>query len=153
VVEKVVTPMQSLVDPTLLLESVESTNMVIPIQSSVYPTPLLGGAVHVDHVFSHPIQPMVEKVVTPMQSLVDLTLHLESVDSIKVVRPMQCLSYSTLLLGSDVSTDCVFSTSNSIHLEQGGIPLTLRTPPPSPGMVSFDWNYLVEPRLPSSTPF
>jgi hypothetical protein len=31
--------------------------------------------------------------------------------------------------------------------------LVLSTPPPSPRMVSFDWNDLFEPRLPSSTPF
>jgi hypothetical protein len=37
--------------------------------------------------------------------------------------------------------------------EQGGIPLTSSTPPPSPRMVSFDWNDLVEPHLPSSAPF
>jgi hypothetical protein len=41
----------------------------------------------------------------------------------------------------------------SVLSEQGGIPLIPSTPPPSPRMVSFDWNDLVEPRLPSSAPF
>jgi hypothetical protein len=66
---------------------------------------------------------------------------------------MQYLVDPTLLLGSDVSTDYVFSISSSVLSEQGGIPLTSSTPPPSPRMVSFDWNDLVEPHLPSSTPF
>jgi hypothetical protein len=52
-----------------------------------------------------------------------------------------------------VSTYYVFSISSSILSEQGGIPLTSSTPPPSPRMISFDWNELVEPHLPSSTPF
>jgi hypothetical protein len=52
-----------------------------------------------------------------------------------------------------VSTDYVFSISSSVLSEQGGIPLTSSTPPPSPRMVSFDWNDLIEPHLPSSTPF
>jgi hypothetical protein len=78
-----------------------------------------------------PTQPLVEKVVTPMKSLVD----------------------PTLLLGSDVSTNYVFSISSSILSEQGGISLVSSTPPPSPRMVSFDWNNLDEPHLPSSAPF
>jgi hypothetical protein len=70
-----------------------------------------------------------------------------------VVMPMQYLVDPTLLMGSDVSTDYVFSISSSVLSEQGGIPLTSSTPPPSPRMVSFDWNDLVEPLLPSSAPF
>jgi hypothetical protein len=67
--------------------------------------------------------------------------------------PMQSSIDPTLLLGSDVSTDYVFIISSSILLEKGGIPLVSRTPHPNPRMVSFDWNDLVEPCLPSSTPF
>jgi hypothetical protein len=52
-----------------------------------------------------------------------------------------------------MSTDYVFSISSSILSEQGGILLVLSTPPPSPRSVSFDWNDLFEPHLPSSTPF
>jgi hypothetical protein len=95
------------------------------------PTPLLGGEVLLDHVVSQPIHPLVAKVVMPIQSSDD----------------------PTLLLGSDVSTDYVFNISSSVLSEQGGIPLVLSTPPPSPRMVSFDWNDLVEPHLPSSAPF
>jgi hypothetical protein len=118
VVEKLVTSIQSSVDPTLLLESVEST-----------------------------------KVVTPMQSSVDPTLLLESEESTKVVTLMQYSTDPTLLLGSDVSTNYVSSISRSLLSEQGGISHTSSTPPPSLRMVSFDWNDLVEPRLPSSAPF
>jgi hypothetical protein len=140
VVEEVVVPMQSLAYPTLLLESVDSTKVVMPMQYLVEPTLLL------ESVES-------TKVVTPMQSLGDPTLLLESVNSTKVVTTMQSSADPTLLLGSDVSTDYIFSISISILSEQGGILLTSSTPPPSPRMISFDWNDLDEPRLPSYTPF
>jgi hypothetical protein len=52
-----------------------------------------------------------------------------------------------------VSTKYVFSISSSVLSEHGEISLTLRTPPPSPRMVSFDWNELVELHLPSFAPF
>jgi hypothetical protein len=52
-----------------------------------------------------------------------------------------------------VSTDYVFSVSISVLSEQGGILLVPSTPPPSPRMVSFDWNDLFEPRLPYYDPF
>jgi hypothetical protein len=113
----------------------------------------LGGDVPLGHVDLQPIQPMVEEVVMPMQSSVDPTLLLESVESTKVVTSMQYLVDPTLLMGSDMSTDYVFSISSSVLLEQGGIMLTSRTPPSSPRMVSFDWNDLVEPCLPSYTHF
>jgi hypothetical protein len=70
-----------------------------------------------------------------------------------VVSLMQSSADPTLLLGSDVSFDYVFSISSSVPSEQGGNPLSSSMLPPSPGMVSFDWNDLVESRLPSSTPF
>jgi hypothetical protein len=89
----------------------------------------------------------------PMQSLYDPTLLLGSVKSTKVVMLMKYLDNPTLLMRSDVSTDYVFSISISVISKQWGIPLTSNTPPPSPRMVSFDWNDLVEPHLPSSPPF
>jgi hypothetical protein len=138
----------------------------MPMQSSTDPTPLLGGEVPLDHVVLQPIQPLVAKVVTSMQSLTDPTplLRGEVPLDLVVSQPMQPLveevvtlmqssADPTLLLGSDVSSDCVFSISSSVLSEQGGIPLILSTPPPSPRMISFDWNELVEPRLPSSAPF
>jgi hypothetical protein len=127
--------------------------VVVSMQYLVDPTPLLGGDVPVYHVVSQPIQLVFEKVVTSMHSLVDLTLLLESVDSTKVVTPMQSSTDPTLLSGNDVSNDYVFIISSSILSKQGGIPISSSTPPPSPRMVSFDWNDFVEPRLPSSAPF
>jgi hypothetical protein len=113
--------MKSSVDPTLLLESVESTKGVMPMQSLVDPTPLLGGDAPLDHIVLQYIQPVVEKVVAQMQSLIDPTLLLESLKSKKVVLLMQCSSNPTLLMGSDVSTDYVSIISSSIPSEQGGI--------------------------------
>jgi hypothetical protein len=110
--------MQSLDDPTLLLESVEST-----------------------------------KVIIPMQYLTDPTLLLKSVKSTKVVMSMQCSIDPSILLGSDVSTNYVFIISSLVNSKQGGISLSSITPFPSPRMNSFDWNDLVEPRLPSYAPF
>jgi hypothetical protein len=114
--------------------------VVTLMQSSVDPTLLL------ESVES-------TKVVMPMQSSVDPTLLLESFQSTKVVTLMQSLADPTLLFGSDVSTDYVFSISSSVLSEQGGILLVSSTHPPSLGMVSFYWNDLVEPCLPSSAPF
>jgi hypothetical protein len=109
--------------------------------------------VPLNNLVSHHIQPLVEKVVTPMQSSVDPTLLLESVESTKVVTLMQSSANPTLLSGIDVSTNYVFSISSSLLSEQGDIPLVSSTPPTIHRMVSFDWNDLVESRLPSSTPF
>ena len=51
-VEEVVMSMQSLVDPTLLLESVESTKVVTPMQYLVDPTLLMGSDLSTNNVFS-----------------------------------------------------------------------------------------------------
>jgi hypothetical protein len=42
--------------------------VVMLMQSSTNPTPLLGGDVTIDHVGSQPIQPVVHKVVMPMKA-------------------------------------------------------------------------------------
>jgi hypothetical protein len=47
--------------------------VVMPMQSSADPTPLLGGDVPLDHVVPQPIHPLVAKVVMPMQSSADPT--------------------------------------------------------------------------------
>jgi hypothetical protein len=60
-----------------------------------------------------------------------------------VVMLMQYLVDPTLLMGSDVSTNYVFSISISVLSEQGDILSTSITPPPSLRLVSFDWNDLV----------
>jgi hypothetical protein len=140
VVEEVVVSMQSSVNPPLLLDSFESTKVFMLMQSSVDPTLLL------ESVQS-------TKVVTPMQSSVDPTLLLESFKSTKVVTSMQYFLDPTLLMGTNVCTNYVFNISNSVLSEQGGILLTLITPSPSPRMVLFYWNDLVDPHRPSSTPF
>jgi hypothetical protein len=104
-------------------------------------------------VSQQPIQPVVEEVVMPTQYLVDPTLLLESDKSKEVISSMQFLVDPTLLLGSDASFDHVLSISSSVPSKQGGMPLFSSPLPPSPRMVYFDWNVLVEPHLPSYAPF
>jgi hypothetical protein len=96
---------------------------------------------------------VVEEVVVPMQFLVDPTLLSESDESKEVISLMQSSTDPTLLSGSDSSFTYIFRISSSIPYQQGVIPLSSSMLPPCPRMVSFDWNNLVEPRLPSSTPF
>jgi hypothetical protein len=88
-----------------------------------------------------------------MQSSVDPTLLLESDKSKEVTLPMKSSVNPTLLLGGDESFDHVLSISSFVPSEQGSIPLSSSMLPPSPREVSFDWNDLVEPQIPSSTPF
>jgi hypothetical protein len=52
-------------------------------------------------------------------------------------------------MGSDASIDYVFRIFSSVPYKHGGIPLSLSMLPLSPRMVSFDWNDLTEPLLPS----
>jgi hypothetical protein len=47
----VVTPLQSSIDPTLLLKSVDSTIVIMLMPYSADPTPLLGSEVSTDYVF------------------------------------------------------------------------------------------------------
>jgi hypothetical protein len=96
---------------------------------------------------------MIEELVMPMQSSVDPTLLSETNKSKEVTLPMQSSVNPTLLLGGDASFDHVLSISSLVHSEQGRFPLSSSTFPPSPRVVYFDWNDLVETRLPSSTPF
>jgi hypothetical protein len=48
---------------------------------------------------------------------------------------------------------CLVGTSLGWSDAPASLLLSLGTPPPRPRMVSFDWNDLVEPHIPSSTPF
>jgi hypothetical protein len=123
------------------------------MQSLADTTLVLRGDVSLDHVFLHPIEPVVEEVVIPMQFLVDPTLLLESEKSKEVTSPMKYSANPTLLFMSDASFDHVLRISSYVPSKQGGISLSPSTLPPSPSMVSFDWNDIVEPCLPSSTPF
>jgi hypothetical protein len=83
--------------------------VVVLMQYLVIPTLRLVGNVFIDHVFSHPIQPMVEKVVMPMQYSTNPTLLLESDEFKEVISQMKYLVDPTLLLGSDASFNYVFS--------------------------------------------
>jgi hypothetical protein len=58
---------------------------------------------------------------------------------------MQSSINPTLLLGGDAYFDHVLSISSPIPYEKGIILLSLSMLPPSPRMVSFDWNDLVDP--------
>ena len=70
----------------------------------------------VNHVVSQPIHPVVEKLFISMQSLSD----------------------PTLVLGSGLSFNYIFSVSITIPYEQRGNPLSSSMLPPSPQSVSFD---------------
>ena len=47
----------------------------------------------------------------------------------------------------------IFFTTSSELTQQGGTKLVSDQPPPSSRIASFDWDSLVEPRLPSDAPF
>jgi hypothetical protein len=153
-VDTTVISMQSSTDTTLLLGGDASLDHAVshPIQPAVasmqYSTDatlIFGVDASLDLVISHPIQPMVEEVVMPMQYSTDPTLLLESDKSKEVTLLMQSFVNPTLLLGGDASFDHVLRISSPIPSEQGRITLSMSTLPPSPIMVSFGWNDLVEP--------
>jgi hypothetical protein len=91
----------------------------VSMQSLADTTLVLGGDASLDHVVSHPIQPMVEEVVVSMQSSVDPTLLLESDKSKEVTLSMQSSANPTLLLGGDASFDHVLSISSLYLLNKG----------------------------------
>ena len=76
-------------------------------------------------------QPLVNEVVEPTPLSVDPTLPSES----------------------DLNTTQFFYTTRSEFSEHGGIPLASSVPPPSHGIISFDWNGFTQPCLPFSNPF
>jgi hypothetical protein len=88
--------------------------MVMSMQSSTDPTPLLRGEVPLDNEVSQPMQPLVEKPVMLTQCSADPTLLLQSVEFTKVVTPLQFVVDPTPLSGSEMSTDYVFSISSSV---------------------------------------
>jgi hypothetical protein len=127
--------------------------VVVSMQSSIDTTPIFMGDASLDLVVSHPIQPMVEEVVMLMQYLANPTLLLESDKPKEVTLLMQSSVNPTLLLEGDASFDDVLRISSFVPSSLGRIPLSSSMLPPSPRVVSFNWNYLVEPRLPSYIPF
>ena len=91
-------------------------------------------------------------VIEPMSYLVNPTLPLES-DFHEAVESIPLSINPTLPLESEVSASHIFFTASSEITEQGAIELALDEPPPSSRIASFDWDSLVEPRLPSDAPF
>ena len=91
-------------------------------------------------------------MIEPMSSLVNPTLPSES-DFHEAVESIPLLINPTLPLESEVFASHIFFTTSSKLTEQGGIELTSDEPPPSSQIASFDWDRLVEPRLPSDAPF
>jgi hypothetical protein len=80
-----------------------------------------------------------------MQFSANPSLLLNSDKSKEVTFTMQSLVNPTLLLGGVASFDHVLRISIPAPSKQGSISLSLSKLPPSPRMVSFDWNDLVEP--------
>ena len=117
--------------------SLEQPIVVEPISDLVDPTLLSESVPHVIEPISSLVNP-----ILPMENDFD-----EAVESISVsVNP-------TLPLESEVSTSHIFFTAISELAEQGGTELASDQPPPIPRIASFDWDSLVEPRLPSHAPF
>jgi len=86
---------------------------------------------------------LVDQVIAPSTSPVD-PVH-QVVDSISPsVDP-------TPPLKSEDGTQVFLITTDSS--KQGGTSSVPMTPPSSNGMISIDWNHLIEPRLPSYVPF
>ena len=123
-------------------------------------------------VSQQPTQPLVDQVVKQISYLVDPTLLSKSdpdviepmSSSVNPILPSESDFHEavesipvsinpTLPLKSEVSTSHIFFTVSSELTEQGGTELASDQPPPSPRIASFDWDSLVEPRLPSTAPF
>jgi hypothetical protein len=161
-VDTSVMPMQSLDDTTLVFGGDAFLDLfvlhlvqlvVVSMQYLADTTPIFGGDVSLDLIVPHPIQPMVEEVVVLMKSLSIPTLLLESDKPKEVTLSMKYSVNPTLLFEGDASFNHVLSISSHVTSKQGSILLSPSMLPPSPRVVYFDWNDLVEPRLPSSTPF
>ena len=96
-------------------------------------------------------QPLVYEVVESMQSSVNPTLTLEiNLNSNDVVELMQSLVDPTLPLEIEMNISHVLFFIFYFS-SQGGSPSMV--PPPSPEVISFDWNHLIEPFLLSCTPY
>jgi len=70
-----------------------------------------------------------------------------------VVELVQSLADYTPLLRGEVPNKRVCFISSTESSSIGGIPVSSNVPPLGSRSVSFDWDSLVEPRLPSATPF
>ena len=92
-----------------------------------------------------------ESSSTPTSDMVPRQSHQPLVDH--VAEPVQSLADYTPLLGGEAPNKrvCLISSTESSSI--GGIPVSSNVPPPSSKSVSFDWDSLAEPRLPSAAPF
>jgi hypothetical protein len=104
---------------------------IMSVKSSPEHTPIFGGDASLDLVVSHPIQPMVEKVIAPKQFSVDLAL---------LVLVLYLLYH-------------VLNISSQVTYEQERVLLSPSTLPPSLGEVPFDWDGLVGYPMPPPMPF
>jgi len=88
---------------------------------------------------------------TPRSDMVSHQSHQPLVDN--VVEPVQSLADYTPLSRGEVPNKrvCLISSTESSGI--GGIPLSSNVPPPSSNSVSFNWDSLVKPHLPSIAPF
>jgi hypothetical protein len=152
-VQPMVMSMQSLTETSPMFVGDVSLDLVVPhhvqpvvvsMQSSTDIIPIFRGDASLELVFSHPIQPMVEEVVMPIKYLVDPTLLLESDISKGVVTPMQFSVDPSFLILVLYLLCHVLIISSAIPFAQWSIPLSLSMLPPSPKVVSFNWNDIVE---------
>jgi hypothetical protein len=117
-------------------------------------------------VSPHPVSPLIDMKIMPMQSYPNNTpifegdayLDVFSMHPIQsrveeVVTPVQSLVNPTLLLEGDASFNHVVSIFYTIPSEQERVLLSLSTLPPSPEEVPFDWDGLVGYRMPPTIPF
>jgi hypothetical protein len=110
---------ESMVSPYPVSLLIDTT--VMTMQSSPYHTPIIKGDVSPIPIIMNPIQPRVEEVVVPVQSLVN----------------------PTLLLEGDASFNHVIIISDTAPSEQERVLLSLSTLPSILGEVPFDWDGLV----------
>jgi hypothetical protein len=115
------------------------------MQSSTDTTTICGGDASLELVVSHPIQPTVEEVVMLMKYSVDPTVLLKSDKPKEVTLLMQCSVSPTFLLEGDAFFNHVLKIYSFAPSSLGSIPFSSSILPPSPRVVSFDWNDLVEP--------
>jgi hypothetical protein len=123
--------------------------MVMSMQSSIENTSIFWVDAPLDLIVSHPIQPMVEELVISMQSLINLTLLLESDKSKEVIVPMQFLVDSTLLVLVIYLLCHVLINSITSPSEQERVLLFLNYLPRSLHKDPFDWDGLVGYPMPS----
>ena len=133
-VDKVVDPVPTSVDPTLPLKSeIEVVNLS---PSLVDPTLLLKSEVEVVELTSSPPDP---------------TLSSESVNT-EVVSLNKFLSCSSLLVENELKPAEVFTLRSDCSRQEEILSVSTE-PSPSSEVISFDWSNLTESRLHSSVPF